>query len=391
MTTNRLGSYVFALAIGAGVAAPAPLPKGKEPTTPFVKWAAKEEFARNDPHDPLVVKGLVIVGTDKGELRAYGCKDGKLAWCHEHGQRIFHAPASDGERVFFTSQQGLTAVAAKDGAKVWSFERRACDGPTLALAKLGLVYVGGHDGQLYALDAKTGKQRWASDFLADAPPDRPGFPGERARLATTKARPSELTSDGEALYLSVFDQSRVVAVSAKAGKRLWALQAGGWVYGGAVATAKHVYFGSYDKFVHCLDKKTGKPVWKYKTNGRIASGGALDGTNVYIASCDGNLYCLGQSDGKKRWHFPTDPSPGGRPSAIYSTPVLRGGTLHFAAGEGQLYAVDRGTGKRKWKIRPSKGSEMYCSPATDGALTFVVTRAAGRSEGEPSLVAVGVK
>jgi outer membrane protein assembly factor BamB len=81
----------------------------------------------------------------------------------------------------------------------------------------------------------------------------------------------------------------------------------------------------------------------------------------------------------------------GRNSAIYSVPVLHQGGVYFAAGEGQAYAVNQHTRELKWKIRPSKGSELYSSPATDGALFLVVTRASGKFNGEPSLVAISLK
>jgi outer membrane protein assembly factor BamB len=396
MAPVRLGSCVLTLwaglwAASLGVGLSAPAPKEKESTTPFVKWAATDEFTSNDPHDPLVVKDKVIVGTDRGDLRAYRCKDGGAAWTYEHGARIFHRPCSDGQRVYFTSERGLTAVTAEGGAKVWSFDLACCGGPVMVLGKQGMVYVGGDDGNLYAVDAKTGKQRWRSDFVTDAPPDPPRFPGARARLAGTRARPSALASDGETLFLSVFDQSRLVAVSATTGKRLWSFQARGWVYGAAVATAARVYFGSQDSAFYCLDKKTGKQAWKYATKGRVESGGVVDDAFVYFGSCDGSVYCLSQSDGKERWHFATDARGDGRKSAIYSVPVLRRDSLYFAAGEGQMYAVDRRTGSRKWKIRPSARSELYCSPASDGALLFVTTRAGPEGRGEPSLVAIGLK
>jgi eukaryotic-like serine/threonine-protein kinase len=374
----------------AGLSVSMPAPKDRERTTPFVQWAVSRDFDANEPHDPLVVKGMVIVGTDQGHLRAYRCKDGEAVWVHRHGERIFHRPCSDGQRVFFSSAKGVTAVKVEDGTEVWSFGLASCDGPTLVLAKHGTVYVGGNDGNLYALDAKTGKAGWASDFIADAPPDRPDFPGARARLPNTKARPSALASDGEALFLSVFDQCRIVAVNATDGKRLWSFQAGGRVYGSAVATDKHVFFGSQDKAFYCLHKKTGRKVWSHATKARIESGGAVDDQFVYFGSCDGGVYCVTQSDGQVRWRFATDRQDG-RASAIYSDPVLRQGGVYFAAGEGQAYGVDRRTGALKWKIRPSDGSELFCSPATDGTLFFLVTRARGKGHGEPSLVAIGLK
>jgi outer membrane protein assembly factor BamB len=377
---------LWAIPPGLGARVPAP----KERTTPFVQWAVSENFDSNDPHDPLVVKGKVVVGTDKGELRAYRCKDGKSAWTYLDGARIFYRPCSDGERVYFTSANGLTAVTTEGGTKVWSFGLACCDGPTLVLGKRGMVFVGGHDGNLYAIDAKTGKQVWMSDFLTDAPPDRPKFPGQRARLANTKARPSDLASDGETLFLSVFDQCRVVAVNATSGKQLWSFQTGGWVFGSAVTTDSRVFFGSQDKAFYCLDKRTGRQVWRRETKGRVESGGAVDKEFVYFGSCDGGLYCLRQSDGQERWRFATDRRDG-RNCAIYSVPVLRRSGVYFAAGEGQAYGVDRDTGALQWKIRPSDESELFCSPATDGECFFLVTRARDRGHGRPSLVAIGLK
>jgi outer membrane protein assembly factor BamB len=372
-----------------GVAAP--VPKRRELTTPFVNWTAKDEFISNGPNDPLVIKDLVVVGTDKGEVRAYRCKNGALVWTHQHGHRIFHRPCSEGKRVYFTSASGLTALAIDGGTKEWSFDLACCDGPTVVLGEKGMVYVGGNDGKVYALDARNGEKRWESDFIADAPADPPDFPGGRARIQGTAARPTALASDGDSLFLSVFDQSRLVAIDAATGKRLWSFQTGGWVYGAAVATATHVFVGSQDKAFYCLDKKTGKQVWKYETKGRIESGGAVDKSSVYFASCDGSVYCLKQSDATERWQFATDCEPDGRISAIYSVPLLRGGNVYFAAGEGQMYAVDQNTGKLKWKIRPSEQSETYCDLATDGSHFFLVTRPRHQGRGEMSLVAIGVK
>ncbi len=389
--SNLVAVGIIFVLITSPTGTAAPALRDRDTSTPFVQWAIASDFASNDPNDPLFIKDIVVVGTDKGELRAYRNSDGKLAWVHQHGKRIFHTACSDGERVYFSSESGLTTVSIKDGSKLWSFARACCDGPTLVLADRGLVYVGGEDGNLYALESKTGKQRWTSDFISDAPADPPGFVGNKARLQNTKARPTALASDGKTLYLSVFDQSRVVAVRADNGQRVWSFQSKGWIYGSALATDKHVFFGSQDDCFYCVDKQSGKEIWRYRTKSRIESGGVVDKKNVYFGSCDGGLYCLNQSDGKLQWRFATDLQSDGRRSAIYSVPILRRGGVCFAAGEGQAYSVDCTTGKLNWKIRPSDGSQMYCSPATDGSRLFLVTRTAEKGRGEPSLVAVGFK
>ena len=393
MSHLRSALLLFALHLCAG---PLPVatgvPAGKEKGTPgaVVEWARAEEFAGNSPHNPLAVRGKVIVGTDDGEVRAYRSDDGEPLWVHSHGNRIFHRPSSDGERVFFTSSAGLTALSLKDGSRLWALGLAHCDGPPLAVPGRGMVCVGGHDGNLYAADAKTGRQLWRSDYLTDAPADPPGFPGARARMTNTKARPSALASDGDAIFLSVFDQCRVVAFAAADGKRLWDFQSKGWVYGAALPTDDRVFFGSQDRHVYCLDKRTGAKVWDYKTEGRIESGGAAGKGHVYFASCDGSLYCLKQSDGGLRWRFRTAP-PEGATRAIYSTPLLGPDAVYFAAGEGRAYSVRRRTGERRWEVRPSEDSQLFCSPASDGKRLFFVTRVAGKGRGEASLLSIGEK
>ena len=175
--------------------------------------------------------------------------------------------------VFISSAKGVAAVDVEDGSEAWSWEVPFVNGPTLVLRDPELMYVGGTDGSLYALDATNGQQTWACDFLLDAPPDPPDFPGERARGETSKARPSALVSDGDVLYLSVFDQSRLIAVDATSGGQLWSFQTKGWIFGSAVVAKDRVFIGSQDDSFYCLDKATGEKVWSFATKRAIESGG----------------------------------------------------------------------------------------------------------------------
>ena len=68
---TRSGPILLACTIGwtafPGNSTSAPVPK--EGTTPFAKWSVTEDPVTNEMHDPVVVKDLVVVGTDKGALR----------------------------------------------------------------------------------------------------------------------------------------------------------------------------------------------------------------------------------------------------------------------------------------------------------------------------------
>lgn len=371
----------------SGLGSVANISQAEAPKAPSVLWRATEPSPSIDLSNPLVANDLVIVGNGKGMLRARHCKGGTIAWEHNHGQRIHHRPACDASNVYFSTDLGVTAVSIKDGGMRWSHPIPHGAGPCIVVKSKNLIVAGGSDGLIHALDPKTGDTRWKTNILTDAPPDPPGFPGKRARVGDSLARPTGIACDDETIYQSIFDQSRVVALDAATGKLQWSYQASGWIYGSPTVATEFVLVGSQDKLFHCLEKRTGKCVWKFETKGRIESGGALDEHSVFFASCDGGMYRVQLADGKQVWKFDTDPGPTGRRS-IYSVPVLTHDTVYFAAGEGQVYALDKETGKLRWKLRAADDSEVYCSPASDGERLFVVTRPTLSKTGVNSLVAI---
>lgn len=57
---------------------------------------------------------------------------------------------------------GVYAFNAKTGKKVWQYDTKGEDMPSLSYLN-GNVYIGNGDGHMYALDAKTGKPAWITD------------------------------------------------------------------------------------------------------------------------------------------------------------------------------------------------------------------------------------
>jgi FOG: WD40-like repeat len=358
----------------------------QETKQPVIAWTSSASSPQTSISNPLVAGDMVVVGTGDGWVQARRCEDGRVIWNHEHGKRVYGRPNCDADRIYFVSERGVTAVSRAEGAFVWNYPITHGVERCIALAAKNLVLAGGYDGFLHALDAKTGALRWKASLLADAPADRPGYPGHDARMSGTLARPTGLAFDEERAYQSVFDQSRLVAVELAKGKVLWSYQADGWIFGECAVGADRIFVGSQDKSLHCLDKLTGAKRWTFATKGRIESAGTLDDDSIYVASCDGCMYRLKQADGEQLWKF--DTARDARRKAIYSNPLLTKDTVYFAAGEGTVYALDRGTGEERWSLRPAGDSETFTSPESDGRFLFVVTRPTHDNRGLASLVAI---
>ena len=193
---------------------------GAAEPSPDIEWIVADEGERPGLSNPLFSDGLVIVGNDMGALRAFNPATGADVWRFNQPGRIFHRPAADGERVYALAESGaLFAVDRQQGQLVW---RRASDvgfGAVAVDPESGLAFAAGTDGHVLALNATTGEQRWSANILDDAPPDPPGFDGNRARIQGKPARPNDAVCQGGAVFVSIFDQCRVVGVDIADGKK----------------------------------------------------------------------------------------------------------------------------------------------------------------------------
>lgn len=372
----------------------------KLPTKPALVWRFVPEPVEYDAglgrrksyvprlSEATVADGVVFFGDDGGRVYAMHAADGLLVWRHGHEKRVGRHLTVDDKRVYFTSEHGVTALSRKDGGRLWELKIPHGAGESSPLRTGGSLHVAGYDGLIRSLSPEDGTLQWDLDIATDAPPDRPGFPGERARLGEAPARPTGAASDGKSLYQSIFDQSRIVAVDCKTGKLLWSFQTGGWILGVPAVTDRHVFIGSQDKHMYCFDKKTGEVVWKFPTKSRVESGAAVRNGSIFFGSCDGNLYRVSIETGKAEWTFRSKPERG-RTRAIYSLPLVTDEAVCFAAGDGQVYLVELATGKLKWRFHPSPGSETFSTPATDGRRIFVRSRPTLDKEGEHAILAIG--
>ena len=113
-----------------------------------------------------------------------------------------------------------------------------------------------------------------------------------------------------------------------------------------------VYFGStVDHKLHCFDAATGTPVWSFYTDGPIRLAPTLAHGHVYFGSDDGCVYCLNADDGALRWSMrvgPKDDRLLSRGEMISRWPVrtgvlVDGNTAYFGAG-----------------VFPHESVEMHC-------------------------------
>ena len=340
--------------------------------------------------DVVVADGVVYFGDDKGQVYALAAEDGTEIWVHEHGARIADKPSVDKQHVYFTSNdRGLAAVRRATGELVW--QHAIVHGTDVTPIPVGnRLYVSGYDGKSYAFDCQTGEVVWEHDFMEDAPPDQPGFDGKRARFQEIVARPGGAACDGKLFVQAVFDQSRIIALDCKTGKRHWTFQAAGWMSCDPTIAGDRVFAASQDSHLYCLDLATGNEVWKFKCPGWMQSVIAIDAGKVYLPYHKGTLQQLDADTGKLLQTFQSQ-EPGDDASLAGGAPLIANGTVFFTTNNGNLLALDIATWKLRWKLRPSDGSWLSSGPATDGRLIFVTASQAPDKRGESAVIAIGLR
>jgi outer membrane protein assembly factor BamB len=265
-------------------------------TTGEIVW--KKEFGRFTAASPVVADGVVYQpvmnkrGTDRnrspGFLIAMDAETGDELWRFRAGAVESSPLIVDGTIYFGTFDDKLYALNARSGRVRWAVQTGddVKGGPAFAR---GTIYFGSYDGKVYAVDARTGKMRWESE-------SRGGLTGAGNFYATPAVA-----------YGRVFignTDGRVYAFGARSGNLLWAKGTGGFVYSSAAVFNRTVYVGSYDHRLYALDAATGDVRWSFEANGRVSGAATvLDGI-VYFATLNGRTYGLDARSGKRVFTFP---------------------------------------------------------------------------------------
>jgi len=197
------------------------------------------------------------------------------------------------------------------------------------------IYASDLSGRTYALDKKTGKEKWR--FKTNFFPIYPTF-------------------DSELIYLTDFD-GRTYALDKKTGKEKWRFTTPNLIKADTepILSENLLYFGSRNGIFYALDKKTGEKKWEFKTksinNNQFVPGKTIihfgqfniDEENVYInSSTDNAIYALDKKTGKEQWRFESY-------KYVHAKPILGKHVVIFKSKAGYLYILDKKNGRIMWQ------------------------------------------
>jgi outer membrane protein assembly factor BamB len=247
-----------------------------------VRWSVPVSVRPSAP--PVIGADKIFLALQSGVLVAHRISDGVEAWRVE--MRTDQPIAVDGTRVFVASGEAVHALASADGAIVWRAPTGTLTAPILAqdgwivvasataLAafrsedgarvwgrELGPqhnrptieadnLYVPLDDGRLFALDLRTGADRWVRRV---ATPRKPAAGAAPQALSEVLAYPDRLffgASDG-----------RFFALNAVDGSLAWRFSIGAVLRGRPVGDGTRIFVTAMDNVVRAFDRQDGRLLW----------------------------------------------------------------------------------------------------------------------------------
>jgi outer membrane protein assembly factor BamB len=271
-------------------------------------------------------EGLVLIGSDKGDVLAYG-EDGKLRWKSRMSSEVLSAPqAAEGVVIVRSGDGRISGLNAADGKRMWLYERstpalvvRSHAGVTL---QRDVAFAGFAGGKLAAIKIKDGSVLWEVSV------SQPRGSTELERISDITSNP---VADDEQVCAIAF-QGRVACYDAAQGSPLWNRDISSDK--GMMLLRKYLYISDANGSVIALDKTSGSTVWK---NDKLflrdtATPYAL-GNFVAAGDYEGYLHGLNREDGSFAARIKLDGS------AIQATPIGLDDGLLVQTRDGGLYSL----------------------------------------------------
>jgi outer membrane protein assembly factor BamB len=315
---------------------PGPAPAGR----PIIEWSTSVTGPIG-AGSPVVVDGTVFVADESGIVTALDEATGHVRWSQPVGAAInAGVSVADGLLVVGDDAGIIHAFDIGSGGKErWSYATGPEPVHSAAIIVDGIVYDGGLDGRLFALDLQTGSVRWG-------PVQTPGS------ISRSIAFTDGLVFAGSG-GTSESDPAILAAYDARSGMMRWSakLTRGNTstisVLDGRVFVTGGLDSGSApDHRLFAFDVSSGSPIWDQaytaSSHTTLLICAAADGL-VFACGDDGLLYTIEAASGMLVWTTPIH-------SSLSPNGGYVGGVLYATSDDHQVHAIDVSTQRESWSV-----------------------------------------
>ncbi|MGD2176067.1 MAG: SUMF1/EgtB/PvdO family nonheme iron enzyme, partial [Candidatus Brocadiaceae bacterium] len=255
---------------------------------------------------------------------------GGLKWKAKTGGAVRSSPVVVDGVVYVGSADGhVYALELKSGEELWRFRTGGPVAGSAAVAD-GVVYIGSDDSYLYALDARTGQMKWR-------------FSRHYAPVRSGPAVAYGVVWAGFGTYSG----GGLSGLDVETGEEVWRYRFRGMNRGpvGIATDGEAIYAPAADIHAFAADIRTEYPRWRRQVPPCRASMPVWEGLVIHHGR--GRLHALDRETGEIAWRiYRDDPPKADRNPA--ASPAVRDGVLYAAWKDGVVQAAQTETGDVLW-------------------------------------------
>jgi outer membrane protein assembly factor BamB len=259
------------------------------------------------------------------------------------------------------TQTGVSTEKLPDKLAIrWEFKTKNAIEGAVVVAN-GVVYAGSADKHLYAIDLKTGAQKWKTQLglLISSPGYKDGkvYIGDNdGKFYCVDAADGKVLwsfeAEGQITAAPNFDGDNVLIPSHdstlycldKAGKKVWDFKIEGPIYGGVAVADGKTFLAGCDSLMHVLDVKTGKELGNVDLKGQSGSAAAVLGDRLYVGTMSNQVLAVNLKSLRVEWEFEAPK----RKQGFYGSAAVTDDLVIIGSRDDKVWALDRKTGKRRW-------------------------------------------
>jgi outer membrane protein assembly factor BamB len=323
---------------------------------------------------PVVADGRLYAVDAVSRLTAIDARTGSRIWSFDgepeddrSGGGSGGGVSVDGDRVYFATGYGqVVALDAKQGKEIWRFQLTAPArmGPAIANGRLFVTTI---DNQTHAIDATTGKRIWQHSGIQESA----GFIGASSPVV-----------EGTSVLVG-YSSGELFALRAETGRVLWSDTLSGVIRTGEVSGMADIrgriavdrglaFVSTQSGRTVAIDVRSGTRVWEQE----LGSLGQpwVAGDFVFVMGVDGDLACLQRRDGRAVWvtslgSFRDVRRKRGR--IVWTSPIVAGGRVFVASSESEAVVANAADGKVEQRFSISGAIEV--SPIAALRTIYAVT------------------
>ena len=336
----------------------------------------------------------------------------RLSWTQNVGANIYMtSPLIYDNKVYTASVDEdlkgnayVYAINGKDGTMAWKYQVKNSIKNTIAIAD-GIVFAQDVEGNLYGIDAESGKLQWKTQLPVVALPalidglvtdGHIVYAGSGKSLSAFEAKTGKLLwrnkdwsqgegttstlSVGGGILIGSVQWSALYGNDARTGKKLWQISENGLSNrGSSAAVHGGLLYLISNKSFFIIDATTGRVIVRKQLpyNLDVTSTPLLAGSSIVFGTADKGLVALDSQTLEEKWQCRTDnaliftaPYTRSYSETVETSPVLAGSTVYVGASDGAVYGIDAEKGTVVWKY--ATGAPIFGTPAISGN-TLVVT------------------